>query len=175
MERALVIGGSGMLAETCHWLEKQGYEVYVVGRTRSKMAKLLENSQNILPLYTDYRDVNDFKQKINQTFDWSLVVAWIHNVPENPMKVLLDVLFKQKSTCDFYHVLGSSSNLNTIKEKLKTPKNCTYHQVQLGFILETGYSRWLTNQEISKGVIEAFKLKQPTYIVGQLEPWDQRP
>ncbi|WP_277674545.1 hypothetical protein [Piscibacillus halophilus] len=66
-------------------------------------------------------------------------------------------------------------NLNTIKEKLKTPKNCTYHQVQLGFILETGYSRWLTNQEISKGVIEAFKLKQPTYIVGQLEPWDQRP
>lgn len=175
MKRALVIGGSGMLAEVCLWLENQGYEVYVVGRTKSKMANVLKKTERIIPLYADYRNLSDFKVKINQTFDWSLIVAWIHNVPEKPMDVLLDALSKQEPTFHLYHVLGSSSNLEDIKRVVVTPNNCTYHQIQLGFKLDKGFSRWLTNREISDGVIEAIKHEKTTHIVGQLEPWNKRP
>ncbi|WP_194840835.1 Rossmann-fold NAD(P)-binding domain-containing protein [Filobacillus milosensis] len=175
MKRALVIGGSGMLANVSVWLSDHDYEVYVVGRTKWKMSQLLERPNKITPIYVDYQDEKLFRQKINQTFDWDLVVAWIHNVPGEPMCVLVNELSKQDEPFNLYHVLGSSTNLHAIREKLSTPKNCTYHQVQLGFKIEDNHSRWLTHKEISNGVIEAIQSGQNIHIIGQLEPWDQRP
>lgn len=175
MKKALVVGGSGMLAGVTHWLVEQGYEVYVIGRSKRKMAKLMSHSERIHPLYVDYRQLVDFKQKLKQTFDWDLIIAWFHHVPENPMETLLESIHEQETNCHLYHVLGSSSNLSEIKRTQEIPETCHYHQVQLGFKIEHNQSRWLTNNEISNGVIEAIKSGQSTYTVGQLEPWDQRP
>ncbi len=36
-------------------------------------------------------------------------------------------------------------------------------------------SRWLTHEEISKGVIDAINNPKGRYIIGQIEPWGQRP
>lgn len=127
------------------------------------------------PLYVDYRHLVEFKQNIKQTFDWDLIIAWIHRVPENPMETLLESIQEQETNCHLYHVLGSSSDLNEMRETLEIPKHCYYHQVKLGFKVDHNQSRWLTNSEISDGVIEAIKSGQSTYIVGQLEPWGQRP
>lgn len=34
---ALVVGGSGMLKNVCHWLIEQEYHVYVIGRNGTKL------------------------------------------------------------------------------------------------------------------------------------------
>ncbi|MBT2690712.1 hypothetical protein J7I93_21465 [Bacillus sp. ISL-47] len=47
--------------------------------------------------------------------------------------------------------------------------------VILGFREETGRSRWLTNNEISDGVMNAVKKGKELYITGEVETWDQRP
>lgn len=41
--------------------------------------------------------------------------------------------------------------------------------------MESNRSRWLTNKEISDGVIEAINNKNKIHTVGQIEPWDKRP
>ena len=51
----------------------------------------------------------------------------------------------------------------------------SYFQVVLGFKKEAGSSRWLTNDEISDGVLEAIKLREMCHIIGTVTPWDQRP
>lgn len=74
-----------------------------------------------------------------------------------------------------YHVLGSNENLKEIKREIIEINNCDYHQVQLGFIIENNRSRWLTNEEISNGVINCIEVKSERFIVGTLTPWDKRP
>jgi len=53
--------------------------------------------------------------------------------------------------------------------------DCAARQVVLGFKLEAGGSRWLTNAEISDGVLEAVRTDRAYTIVGQAEPWSARP
>jgi hypothetical protein len=45
----------------------------------------------------------------------------------------------------------------------------------LGFKIEDNSSRWLTNDEISSGVIEAITNDEEEKIVGIVSPWDKRP
>jgi hypothetical protein len=47
--------------------------------------------------------------------------------------------------------------------------------VVLGFVLEAGKSRWLTNAEISDGVFAAIAAQAPHSIVGTVEPWSAKP
>ncbi|WP_211316774.1 hypothetical protein [Oceanobacillus arenosus] len=61
------------------------------------------------------------------------------------------------------------------RQKFHVPGNCQYHQVQLGFIIEKDHSRWLTNEEISNGVIEAINQKEDVHTVGIIEPREIRP
>lgn len=41
---------------------------------------------------------------------------------------------------------------------------------KLGFIIDDGKSRWLTNKEISDGIIKAIKDDKPVTIVGTIHP-----
>jgi len=50
-----------------------------------------------------------------------------------------------------------------------------YHEVILGFITDTGYSRWLSHAEISAGVLTAISKKQKRFVVGTVEPWSAQP
>lgn len=50
-----------------------------------------------------------------------------------------------------------------------------YHQVILGFVRQGNRSRWLTDAEISAGVIAALQSDQRDSIVGIVEPWPLRP
>ncbi|MBK7159886.1 MAG: hypothetical protein IPH77_15465 [Ignavibacteria bacterium] len=54
-------------------------------------------------------------------------------------------------------------------------KNINYKKILLGFVIEDEKSRWLTNTEISNGVIDALKKDEDTFIVGKVEPWEKRP
>jgi hypothetical protein len=47
--------------------------------------------------------------------------------------------------------------------------------VVLGFMVEAGASRWLTDAEISDGVRSAVTRDLAYSVVGQVEPWSARP
>jgi hypothetical protein len=45
----------------------------------------------------------------------------------------------------------------------------------LGFVIEGGHARWLTNDEISAGVLRALESADPVTIIGTVTPWGARP
>jgi hypothetical protein len=70
--------------------------------------------------------------------------------------------------CRYFHVRGSavadpSRTRSEAEEQFAHYPTLHYLQVILGFVLENGRSRWLTDVEISQGVVTA------------IEPWSSRP
>ena len=47
--------------------------------------------------------------------------------------------------------------------------------VILGYAIEAGVSRWLRHTEISVGVLHALDRPEAVQVIGQIDPWDQRP
>lgn len=179
MSHALIIGGSGMLKETSIWLASKYDYVTVIGRSKEKMNSLINQWKNINPLYLDYHDTNHLKfaidEQIRKLGQIDLIVAWVHSTAPDALLTIIHSMSKQQNNWDIVHILGSSSNLETIKKNISVPENCTYSQVQLGFVRENNQTRWLTNTEISSGVINAIAQKEENYIVGTIEPWKHRP
>ena len=182
MKHALVVGGTGMLADVSLWLVKNGYHVSIIARNPERMNHLLKkvrSNNDVTPLFVDYSNTNELQELIKYTITKNgrldMVVAWIHSSAVDALPIIVAEASNQKPEWDLFHVLGSSSKLEKIKREIILPHTCLYYQVQLGFILEGAQSRWLTNEEISEGVIEAIKKKQNVLTVGQIEPLEQRP
>ncbi len=182
MKHALVVGGTGMLSRVSLWLIDNGYQVSIIARNAERMKQLLQktsSNSHVTPLLVDYRNNDDLIEKINLTIkqngEIDIVVAWIHSIAENALRIIANEVSKGKNGWELFHILGSSSNLDEIKKKTAAPTSCVYYQVQLGFKSEGTQSRWLTNKEISEGVIEAIKKKKKVLTIGQIEPWENRP
>lgn len=183
MKHALVIGGTGMLSNTSLWLVRNGYHVSVIGRNESRMESLIRKTTNpsfITPVLVDYSDTERLQKELRATIERNgpieLVVAWIHSYAEHA----LDLISKEISDWSngqwkLFHVLGSSKNLSEVLDNVKIPDSAQYHQVKLGFIIENNRSRWLTNEEISQGVIDSIQKGQSISVVGTIEPWEKRP
>ncbi|MEK5389281.1 short-chain dehydrogenase [Margalitia sp. FSL K6-0131] len=178
MKHALVVGGTGMLSDVTLFLKKEGYFVSVIGRDPSKYERISDSSHSTF-LSVDYHDdmqlLNKIQHTIQQHGPIQLIVAWIHSSAPDALRIIFAEAAKTKVEFHLFHVLGSSSNLEKIKEAASVPANCLYHQVQLGFILEGNRARWLTNHEIASGVVAAIKEDHPIKVIGVLEPWEKRP
>lgn len=81
MSHALIIGGSGMLKGTSIWLASKYDYVTVIGRSKKKMDSLINQCNNIKPLYLDYHDTNNLKLEIEEQIrklgHIDLIVAWV--------------------------------------------------------------------------------------------------
>ncbi|KAB2331355.1 short-chain dehydrogenase [Bacillus mesophilum] len=182
MKHALVIGGTGMLSGVSIWLIDNGYHVSIIARDAEKMKQLQKeasSSSQLTPLLVDYRNndklIEKLKVTIKQNGEINIVVAWIHSIAENALQSIISEVSKESNSWELFHILGSRSNLEEIKNKLAAPSSIAYYQVQLGFKTAGSQSRWLTHREISEGVIENIKKKKQVLIVGQVEPWGNRP
>ncbi|MBS4209461.1 short-chain dehydrogenase [Bacillus sp. FJAT-50079] len=181
MKHALIVGGTGMLANVSHWLVANGYHVSVIGRNQVRMEKFLEriDSKEVTPIIVDYINEKELRERLQQSIRLNhpinLVVAWIHTIAPDALKAICHEVSLYHYEWSLFHVLGSSSNIEDIKQKTAVPPFCQYHQIQLGFINEGNQSRWLTHQEISNGVIEAIQQKKSVHTVGVIEPWEKRP
>ena len=170
-----------MLSNLSLWLAQNGYHVAVIGRDSEKMERLLKKSLDeyrITPMLVDYRIDDELKknlqifQKRNGKFD--LVVAWIHSIAENALDIVVEEINDDHHTWSLFHVLGSQANGKMMKPR-SVSNGFTYHQIQLGFIRENGVSRWLTHEEISKGVIDCISENKSSDIVGYTGPEEQLP
>lgn len=183
MKHALVIGGTGMLSGATHWLVRQNYRVSVVARNQNRMKKLIDQSENpsaITPVFVDYCNETDLHREINRIIhengEIKLVVAWIHSIGKNTLPIIAEVISKNsKDKWRLFHVLGSSTDLKKAVRDVEIPAGCHYRQIQLGFVIENNFSRWLTHKEISDGIIECIQKDVPLHIIGTVEPWELRP
>lgn len=181
MKHALVVGGTGMLKEVSLWLLANQHHASVIARNPNRMQRLLEETDDknrVTPIYVDYRDDEKLQENVQATIEENgpigIVIAWIHSDAPKALEIIANTVSRKSSGWELFHVSGSRANLMDIKRKTELD-GCNYHQVQLGFKVEEGHSRWLTNKEISEGVIAAVKKKSKVHLVGQLEPWEKRP
>jgi len=182
LKHALVVGGTGMLADVSRWFLDNGYHVSIIARNPERMNRIIEkngSNSHVTKLVVDYRNSGELKEKVNATIKQNgnidTVVAWIHSTAPDALKKIAKEISISDYKWELFHVLGSSSDLNLIKSEVKMPKSCLYYQVQLGFVMEDAGSRWLTNNEISDGVIKAIEERKKIQIVGQIDPWGERP
>jgi len=178
-KHALVIGGTGMLSEVSLWIAGEGFHVSVVGRDAERMQRLTARSEHISPVLVDYKNEIHFaaglERAVEENGPVELVVAWIHSDAPQALEQVISTVGDQSGEWSLYHVLGSRANLREVKGSVSIPAGCSYYQIQLGFVLEDGGSRWLRNDEIAIGVIEAVAGRCEVSVVGVLESWEWRP
>lgn len=181
----LIVGGTGMLKEASEYFIKRENQVTLVARNSQKLetfkSKFPDKKVNTLAI--DYTNTESFIQQIKAHFQDSpickKVVCWIHGSGNNALNKLINLMNSystSKTPIQFYHILGSASR-NPTRNQWETNQltHIQYHTIILGFKRQDNYSRWLTHNEISEGVIQAVESEHKQYIIGQIEPWDLRP
>lgn len=176
---ALVVGGTGMLRDVSLELVRRGFEVSVVERRTERLARLRQEAgPRLHPVPVDYRDTGALSEalerQVAQLGPIVLAVVWVHSVaPEAPYVIARYVQGR------YFHVLGSATADPSRPDPGRSRRfaalpHLRYREVILGFVVEPGGSRWLTHDEISRGVLEAIDRDAPRGIVGTVEPWSAR-
>lgn len=170
---ALVIGGTGMLRQTTLYLARRYDHVSLVARRPERVG----SHDRIHPLALDYRETEALVQAVRGAIAThgpiSLVVSWIHSTAPDALPAILREL---EHPFRLVHVRGSAAaDPSKLPAAPGVPQHCHYQQVILGFVIEGGRSRWLTNEEISEGVIAAIESAAERHVVGTVRPWEMRP
>jgi NADPH:quinone reductase-like Zn-dependent oxidoreductase len=174
-ERVLVVGGSGMLAGLARTLCDHAAKVSVLARNEKRIRAI---SQAIEPIACDYNDGVALSEALSQIDAPDLVVAWIHGRAPHARRALAEFVVAEGR---FVQVLGSAhaepGHPERLAEMAKSVEGLPIdHQaVVLGFVVENGKSRWLSNVEICDGVFAALASEQALSIVGTVEPWSAKP
>jgi NAD(P)-dependent dehydrogenase (short-subunit alcohol dehydrogenase family) len=189
MERALAVGGTGMLRGLCLALASRGFSVEVMARNRARLDKLAEEARtlkgSIQSWAVNYGNDEALREAMKNltkgTVPVGLAVCWIHSTaPRAPLIVAEELRPPGDSPCRYFHVLGSASASpvraeEDWKKRFEAMPWIRYRRVYLGFAVENGRSRWLRDEEICRGVMDAVMADRETCTVGTLKPWEARP
>ena len=174
----VIIGGTGMLFAASVQLAVQSRRFTSVARTRASLARLDavlskgHGPHHMLSL--DWSEPEAFvagiANHIEATEEPDLVVAWVHN--EQLGIRVASVL--GNGNVQFFHVIGSAAAspgriAAEVRAEANLPSNVAYHQVILGAASQRSHARWLTNAEISSGVLKAIQAQQAQFVVGTLK------
>ena len=168
-DHATVVGGSGMLAGLCHRLAADGWQVTVVGRDRSKLARACADAR-LHPLSVDYEDVGNFAAALAKAAAARgpivLAVCWIRSWAPLSLLATADAVATDGR---LVQVLGSQASgaTSTAIAALAARRGLDYRQVQLGAMGDGPSQRWLTDSEISAGVDTAIGGDRPFHLVGR--------
>ena len=177
-QHALVIGGTGMLRDVSLWFTEIGHKVSVIGRSERKHMDMIKSSKYpelLNGLMVDYYNLSSLEKSVRHAISEygpiSTLVSWTPSLPS--LELVSSIISEQSTTWKLYQVKGSRRYFKD--EILTLPSNCEHRSIYLGFILEEDHSRWLTNTEISKGVIQCVKGDRVESIIGRVEPYEKRP
>jgi hypothetical protein len=170
----LVVGGTGMLSELVRALAGDGERLSLLSRQASAAAG--DDGFDC-----DYHDQDGFRDALDRAVARSgpidLAVVWFHT-----LKIDAPRLVAERVAGRMVQILGSATADPAHPERLEFAQQivaglpgCDLRQVVLGFKVEDGQARWLTNTEISQGVLEAVGADRSLTIVGQVKPWSARP
>lgn len=171
MTDVLCIGTTGMLAGCVRSLIAQGHRVACLARTPARLDALVDSlpsaDQHRLSTHPcDYRDLPQLARMLDALpFTPTGAICWIHS----PAEPVLDMVESRYPPIDLLRVISSSTTLPD------GPHSNAMRTVRLGFVIDGDRSRWLSDDEISRGVYDAYVSNNPDSIVGVIEPWDRRP
>jgi NAD(P)-dependent dehydrogenase (short-subunit alcohol dehydrogenase family) len=172
---ALIVGGSGMLAGLCRSLCDSADHVSVLARNEKRIRAI---AADIEPIACDYNNGVALSETLALLEPPDLVIAWIHGRAPHARRALAECV---RAEGRFVQVLGSAHGDPSHPERLQEMEHAAdglpidYQAVVLGFVIEAGESRWLSNAEISEGVLAAVESAAPLRIVGSVDPWSARP
>jgi hypothetical protein len=135
-------------------------------------------------LQIDYRNTIAFRHALmaaREAFgDFVLAVGWIRSAAVEARDTVAEVLNEGRSTARFFDIVGSASGDPVLMGKERAGRfaglpRVAYRTIILGFVLTPGGSRWLTDEEISGGVLRAVENDEVCAVVGAVEPWTARP
>ncbi|WP_293682988.1 hypothetical protein [uncultured Phenylobacterium sp.] len=165
-----------MLSGVCEALAAEGTRLTLLSRRASAWRGAVVEAFDC-----DYRDEAGFASAVDAAVAHSgpvdVAVAWFHSVrlPANRR------LAERIGAGTLVQVLGSATADPAHPDRLETARavaeglRCRLRQVVLGFQVEAGRSRWLTDREISLGVLGAVHRDDLVTVVGSVEPWSARP
>jgi hypothetical protein len=174
MERALVVGGTGMLAGVAAALAARGVQTAVLARRTRR------TPPGTTGIPVDYRDTQAFEEAVRAAGPFDVAVVWIHSVAPAAPDALARVLTESGTPARYVHVLGSAAADPSRPDPgrrahFQAQDGLRYEEVILGFVHDGKRARWLTNDEIATGVLAAVDKPSPRTVVGAVEPWNQRP
>ncbi len=176
-----------MLKGVSLYYASHGCNVSVIARNQTCLNDLIETKCEpgfINPVRVDYKDYFNLKDKIISSIETygsiEQCVCWIHSTSPDAPYVIADILNEQNIFSKYFHVLGCEykdplAENTDIEKNFEKYKNLLYRKIILGFVNEDPDSRWLTNTEISNGVIDGIIREKSTHIVGTVEPWERKP
>jgi hypothetical protein len=174
----LVVGGTGMLAGLVEALAGDGGRLSLLSRHASRFA----GPPNVTGYDVDYYDEAAFTAALDTTGPIDLAVAWLHRMDIPAARRLAEHVGTPNTLGRLFQVLGSATGdpgrpdrLASAAEVAADLSQCRLHQVVLGFEVDGVRSRWLTDAEISAGVLAAVRDDRIYSVVGRVEPWRSRP
>ncbi len=195
MTHLMIIGGTGMLRGVALECASRGWTVSVVARREALLIELANEAKalagQILPLCVDYTCSDLFVQKLQEHCQThsipSICIAWIHNTaPDATRLAARELVAAQGQTpLDFIRVLTRLRTQDPQDRTVAIPcpdetelckmMGLTYRKAILGWVVEPGESRWLTRDEIAKGVIDAIGSGAAVTAIGQIDPIETNP
>jgi hypothetical protein len=140
----------------------------------SALAQALGSPQKVAYyLALDWNQPTEFlaalSRHVEQVGPPSFVLAWLHDINLGPH--VARAVSEKGSHCELFQVLGSDAAGPTgraaaVRREIEPHDHLGYHQIILGFVRESGRTRWLSDEEISTGTLEAISLDEPSHIVG---------
>lgn len=171
-----------MLAGVSMALAPRFETVSVLARRPGRMARLaerVEGAGHVNPLAVDYHDSRRLTAALAGAVSafgpFAIAVVWIHSTaPEAPRIVGRFV------EGPYVHVLSSGrANLRELRARwdfMPVADVARYQTVWLGFVIEDdGEARWLTDDEIVNGVLQAIVSGARSSTVGTIEPRASQP
>jgi NAD(P)-dependent dehydrogenase (short-subunit alcohol dehydrogenase family) len=163
-------------------LAMRGWIVSVVGRRHARLASLAADAARlgaagrIVPVPVDYRDSGELAGRLRAAKaaegPVELAVCWIHSTAPGAHGLVAEMVASERAPCRYFEILGASAAPDRAIEEVP---GILYRRIRLGFIIEPGGSRWLTNDEIASGTIEAIDRDEREHPVGLVHPWSARP
>ncbi|MBK8981571.1 MAG: hypothetical protein IPM38_04440 [Ignavibacteria bacterium] len=187
MSHILITGGTGMLSGAVIKFLSKYETVSVIARHQSSFKKISAASDfphRLNPLILNYSDTDILTEKINSAViskgPVKTVVSWIHSYAEKSNIIIGEILNSQEISSDYFHILGSAyydpENISSdIGAAFSNFRYVNYKKIILGFKIENGNSRWLTDEEISEGVAEAVNTGADEFKIGITQPWERKP
>ena len=182
----LVIGATGMLAGATAHLAAECEQLTFTAHTQASLERLkteLHGARaNCIGLTLDWNDETVLLETLVRHFEEhgypDLSVIWLHKDKIGPK--IANLIAAGCESAAFFQVRGSAAAKPDAKPLIKAEDFTAearphYHQIILGFVVEGESARWLTNKEISDGVIAAIESQAQKSVIGVVEPWSMRP
>ena len=173
-----------MLAPVVRSLAEEGWRVSVLSRRAKTFAAAFDSG--VRGWNCDYHDDSAFERALGQASrsagPITLAVAWFHTLKIAAPRRLALAVGTGDAPGRYFQILGSGvadparpDRIQTAGAVAEGADYCRLRQIQLGFEVENGVSRWLTNSEIARGVTDAIGADRGFTTIGRTRPWSARP